>query len=309
MKKLIMCTGLPGAGKSFWAHQMVLEDFNKYGPKSSKVFSVSKDEIRASLEKDGWVWSREAETKDVLPIRDKAIKNAFANGYETVISEDTNFGFKHEPRLRQIAEECDAEFEIKSFLDVDINLCIERDSKREGKAKVGEKVIRGMAAANMIPSPISIDKVESKLDLYIPDENKKGAIICDLDGTLALNNGHRSVYDYTKVDKDDCNFVIKQILETYYRFMEWNIIYLSGRDDSCRDLTNDWMRKFHCPPGRLLMRTTGDKRKDSIIKYEIFNNFIRNEYFVHFVLDDRNQVVQMWRELGLTCLQVADGNF
>lgn len=27
------------------------------------------------------------------------------------------------------------------------------------------------------------------------------------------------------------------------------------------------------------------------------------------VLDDRNKVVKMWRELGLTCLQMAEGDF
>ena|SRR6266853_536221 len=294
-KKLIMTQGLPGSGKDTWARTI------------SRAI-VNKDAIRADLEKSGWVWSH-ANEKDVIKIRDEAIKNFLNNpNVSTVISSDCNFGMKHETRLRELAEENGAEFEIKSFLDVDLNLCIERDSKREGKAKVGEKVIRGMAAANGILEN-GIIPIESKIIPYIPDETKKGAIICDLDGTLALNNGHRNVYDYTKVDQDDCNLVIKQILETYYRFMEWNIIYLSGRDDSCRDLTNDWLRKFHCPPGKLLMRTTGDKRKDSIIKLEIFDQSIRNDYFIRFVLDDRNQVVKMWRELGLVCLQVADGNF
>src|SRR6267154_3380901 len=186
-----MCQGLPGAGKSFWAHQQVLEDFNKNGPKLSKVFSVSKDDIRATLEASGWKWSREAETKDVLPKRDKAIRNAFANGYEIVISEDTNFGYKHEPRLRQIAEECGAEFEIKSFLDVPIATCIERDSKREGKARVGEKVIRGMAEVNNIGVDACMSGVvgckdshppEYQLVPYKPPVARISTIICDLDG-------------------------------------------------------------------------------------------------------------------------------
>jgi hypothetical protein len=57
------------------------------------------------------------------------------------------------------------------------------------------------------------------------------------------------------------------------------------------------------------MRETGDRRKDSIIKKEIFDRHIRDVYNIEFVLDDRNQVVELWRSLGLTCLQVADGDF
>ena len=57
------------------------------------------------------------------------------------------------------------------------------------------------------------------------------------------------------------------------------------------------------------MRKTGDNRKDSIIKEEIYRNLIEPNYNIEFVLDDRNQVVDMWRRIGLTCLQVADGNF
>ena len=57
------------------------------------------------------------------------------------------------------------------------------------------------------------------------------------------------------------------------------------------------------------MRRTYDRRKDCVIKMEIFEQYINNIYFVEFCIDDRTQVVELWRSLGLTCLQVADGNF
>ena len=58
------------------------------------------------------------------------------------------------------------------------------------------------------------------------------------------------------------------------------------------------------------MRDGADLRKDSIVKREFYDNEIRDQYFVEFVLDDRNQVVDMWRkDLGLTCLQVNYGDF
>jgi len=56
------------------------------------------------------------------------------------------------------------------------------------------------------------------------------------------------------------------------------------------------------------MRKAGDNRKDSIVKYEILQELIK-EYYIEYVFDDRDQVVKMWREAGLRCLQVAPGNF
>ena len=58
------------------------------------------------------------------------------------------------------------------------------------------------------------------------------------------------------------------------------------------------------------MRETADFRSDSIIKHEIYQLCIKGKYDVQFVLDDRQKVVDMWRNaIGLTTLQVAEGNF
>jgi hypothetical protein len=58
------------------------------------------------------------------------------------------------------------------------------------------------------------------------------------------------------------------------------------------------------------MRVDQDFRKDAIIKKELFMNNVHNKFFVEFILDDRKQVVDMWRnDLGLTVFQVAEGDF
>ena len=57
------------------------------------------------------------------------------------------------------------------------------------------------------------------------------------------------------------------------------------------------------------MRSTEDNRKDAVVKREIYDNWIKDKYNVLAVFDDRNQCVDMWRGLGLTCLQVDYGNF
>ena len=110
--------------------------------------------------------------------------------------------------------------------------------------------------------------------------------------------------------KDEINQPIWNILKTYDAFSEdQRIILLSGRSAEYRDITEKWLADNGVSYDALFMRAAGDVRKDSIIKEEIYRAEIENKYNVLFVLDDRDQVVQLWRSLGLTCLQVAEGNF
>jgi len=141
---------------------------------------------------------------------------------------------------------------------------------------------------------------------------KEKVIICDIDGTIAIK-GDRGIFDYSKVNLDTVNRPIFQILKSLSKD-DINIIFCSGREDSCGEQTTEWLEdnvlgKFNKKLFRLLMRKTGDFRKDSIIKKEIYHEYIENQYEVLFVLDDRNQVVDMWRSLRITCLQVAKGDF
>ena len=57
------------------------------------------------------------------------------------------------------------------------------------------------------------------------------------------------------------------------------------------------------------MRKSSDSRGDQIVKSEILEKEILPKYNVKLVLDDREKVVRMWRDKGLTCLQVDWGDF
>ena len=87
------------------------------------------------------------------------------------------------------------------------------------------------------------------------------------------------------------------------------IILLSGRPDDCREPTKQFLKKNKIPYDELFMRKSGDQRKDAIIKRELYEENIRDKYNVRFILDDRDQVVDMWRQLGLPCFQVNYGKF
>ena len=62
-------------------------------------------------------------------------------------------------------------------------------------------------------------------------------------------------------------------------------------------------------PSDLYMRKDGDYRPDCIVKREIYEQEIKDKYDVVGVFEDRDSCVKMWRALGLTCFQVADGSY
>ncbi len=97
-------------------------------------------------------------------------------------------------------------------------------------------------------------------------------------------------------------------MDCYCESPSYNIIIVSGRDlGSCGIQTEDWLLNHEIPHQHLFMRSAGDSREDSIIKREILDRLPKDR--IAFVLDDRDQVVKMWRENGLTCLQCAPGAF
>lgn len=89
----------------------------------------------------------------------------------------------------------------------------------------------------------------------------------------------------------------------------FHIIYVSGRPEDYREETLEWLKRHDLNSGPLFMRLPKDYRKDAIVKEEIYRKNIEPFYDVLFCLDDRQQVVDMWREIGLVCLQCAPGDF
>lgn len=283
--KLIMTKGLPASGKSTWAKEQVRKSYGS-------IKRINKDDLRDMI--DAGKWSKNNE-KNILQVRDNIIED-FLNSGISVIVDDTNLAPKHEKRLKQLAKHYNAEFEIKSFLDVPLAECIKRDLSREHS--VGERVIVGMFNQFIKPPAAK----------YKPPQAKPFAILCDIDGTLA-HMVDRGPFDWQQVGSDTLDETIAEILRLYYVTEHATVILFSGRDSICRPETEQWLKDNMVPYHQLFMRGQGDMRKDSIVKREMFDAHIKNEYQVLFVLDDRNQVVEMWRDMGLKCLQVAPGDF
>lgn len=286
MAKVILTKGLPGSGKSTWAKQQCLEKGYK---------RVNKDDLRDML--DAGQWSNKNE-KLVLAVRDAIVKLCLERK-QTVIVDDTNLSPDHEQTMREIAAAYDAVCTIEDFTHVPLEECIKRDQNRPNY--VGEKVIKRMYNKYL------------RKDVEAPeyDPIKEDCVICDIDGTLAIM-GDRSPYNDLEAWKDTPNHTIVNLVRQQLRSRK-HIVFVSGRKDRSLDVTLEWMLNHEIiQPGEnfsIHMRETTDDRPDWIVKKEIYENYIKPYYNVSFVLDDRNQVVEMWRSMGLTCLQVADGDF
>lgn len=279
MSKIIMMKGLPGSGKTTIAKEMYTEN----------TVRVNKDEIRMMM---GTEWSKSNENI-VLLARDSIIGGALEQG-KNVVVDDTNFAPKHEERLRVLAEQFGADL-VVHYVDTPVEECIKRDKLRQNP--VGEDVIMNMYRQFVAPPTPTGD---------MPEDNK--VIIVDIDGTLAHMDGKRNPYDYSKVEGDRCDEVIRDMVNRYYED-KVRVIIVSGRKNDCENETRNWLKDNGVKFDELHMRMRSDTREDSIVKREIFDMYIKPFYNVMFVLDDRNRVVRMWRDVGLKCLQVNEGNF
>lgn len=152
---------------------------------------------------------------------------------------------------------------------------------------------------------------------YVAPPGAETALIVDIDGTLALRGtdpGARLWYDWHRVGEDTVNQPVFELIQALHDAYTEEVIFVSGRKDVCRAETEQWLRQHLSLEGAdpfppLFMRGADDNRQDAIVKREIFDEHIRGKYDIKYVIDDRDQVVRMWRSLGLTVLQVADGAF
>lgn len=158
------------------------------------------------------------------------------------------------------------------------------------------------------------------------------AVIFDLDGTLANIDERRKLatkedgkinFDklfyppYIKLDEPV--WPVINLLGLYLN-QRYKVIIFSGRSDRTLVETKEWLLQhigfetsnIPCKNENVIylrMRKEGTHTPDEELKKNWYNQINKRDYNVHCVFDDRDKVVKMWRSLGLTCFQVAEGNF
>jgi len=142
--------------------------------------------------------------------------------------------------------------------------------------------------------------------------SRQNAIIVDVDGTLALRNlnleNPRGPYEGERVKEDLVNEPIANLI-TSLEFLQFKVLIVTGRDVLYESLTKEWLTEQGIPFDDCFSRPTGSNYSDATVKKSIYLEQIEPFYMVHYVFDDRDSVVKMWRDLNLTCLQVAQGSF
>lgn len=310
--ELVICRGLQASGKTTWAHKWVAED------RANRV-RVNRDELRQMV--DNGVYVEKVTEGRILALRNAAITEALMRGL-SVVSDDTNLSSRNVRDLAKIAHLRGYPWRVQDFTDVSLEECIRRNQHRNAYQEccpteiLADQVIRDTynryLAGRKLPLPVPTpDQLGTMIDQiyqpYLPPLDKPDAIIIDVDGTVALR-GTRDPFDETRVNEDKPNQPVIDVIRLDIAYGRWPI-FVSGRTDKCYTATWAWLNRHVTPEFDLHMREAGDGRMDAIVKSEIFDKYIRDNFNVRRVYDDRNQVVQMWRSLGLTVFQVADGNF
>lgn len=281
--QLLVLKGLPASGKSSYAKELVAQGWKR----------VNKDDLRAMI--DSKKFSRENEK--MIRLAEESLAHRYlSNGFNVVV-DDTNFGYENYWRdFAKTFREGYVQIDFK-FFDVPVMECIERDAGRGDNSVGGEVILR---------------MYNQHLAHKLPKTKLPSCFIFDIDGTLATMTG-RSPYDYTRVSEDAVNTDIAIIFDLLACQRDsaggYKLFIFSGRQTECREDTLAWLERHGIKHDGLYMRPVSDKRKDSEIKRELFEQHIRDKYNVVAVFDDRNQVVDLWRSLGLTCCQVNYGFF
>lgn len=290
-KHLWITVGVSGSGKTTWAREQQASNM--------PCHIICRDDVRVQIlaEKKSrhpsefrwkdWKWKWEKEVDVHLGFKfDAAIKNG-----HNVILADTNLSDRNYRSILDRFQEAGYLIHFQYF-PIDWDTAIERNAHRANG--VSYSVLQQQ-----------FEKWNKLFPEFAPFKNKGhiDSVIVDIDGTVALM-GSRGPYDWHRVGEDEVNYHVVDIVKSLSR--DYEIIFMSGRDGSCREQTVTWLdNTFPNMPYELFMRTAGDQRKDNIVKRELLN-LVDSDFYIAMVIDDRPQVCRMWRQIGLNVVQVAD---
>lgn len=297
----LTCTrGLPGSGKSTWARQQ-------------DAVRANRDDLRMSM--FGRYFGLTFEQENMITEVQQAIAAAALKAGKNVVVDDMHLRPKYLKVWDDFAQKHGAHFRTKEFL-TPVEECQRRDRMRD--RTVGSSVISDLAR-KYLPKGQFLPYTRAQAPEVAPPVEKATfdplldhTIIVDIDGTMTLGPHDRDPYDFTKVSQDLPRRAVVNLVNRLLRD-GYLVTFMSGREDICQFETAEWLEKVidnkHHGQCRLFMRKAGDSRPDAIVKRELFDAHVRGQYNVKFVLDDRDSVVKMWRDLGLACFQVDYGNF
>lgn len=334
--QLIVLIGLPGSSKTEYAKRAIA-DAEFVG---RKMYRVSWDELRKELGHTGAFDRRREEEMKRVSVGRLTLEIQHG-GYQDAIIDNTNLSDSTRNMWRGVAQRLGLTY-IEHEIQIDVRIAVQRDEYRPGDAQVGRAVIERMALfADKIEFPWGLDLGRKNIVLVdvdgtLADNTHRAAEyrapqkcgVCDGFKTVPiLREGQinakcvschgtglrkKNWYEFYKgVSGDAPKQAIVDLVATL-RAKGYIICIVSGRPIKFLELevgkqTVAWLKEHGVSYNHIFMRQSADKRDDTIVKKEILDKLPKDR--VAYVLDDRSSVVKMWREAGLTCLQVAEGDF
>lgn len=287
-QKCIVLRGLIASGKSTWAEQFIKDNQN--------YKRVNRDSFRTML--SNYTFNDENE-KLVQCLWEESIVSILKNKYNLILDEMNLSENTYNKNINFIKKVCpEVEIEVREF-PITLQEAIERDKKRS--FVIGEKVIKNTYKKY---EPILLQMLERQKS---KKENLIDCYIFDVDGTTCNRHESRDIYDGSKAHLD---YEVKPVT-TIIRLLNFyntykpeivkkiDVIILSGREDKYRKITEEWFENKNLRYNELYMRSTGDKRRDSIVKKELYTKYIEDKYNVLGVFDDRLQVLDECWQKGL----------
>lgn len=284
MAKLTIMLGLPASGKSTYAKSLL--------EKAGKTVRINKDLLCTMLHFDKFTGKNKAITHETA----QALALGFLKKGTSVIVDDTNLNPKTVQSWKTLAKMANAKIEYGDMTHIPLAECIVRDSTRE--KKVGKDVIVNMAL---------------RTGMY---ELKGPIVICDLDGTLCDTSKRQRFLEGPKKDwksffedipNDEPRAHVRRALIQAFNGGA-TIVYVSGRPEKYKQQTLAWLKK-HCLNfhATIIMRRDGDNRPDTEVKQDILDTYFPDKEDIACVIDDRPNVIRMWKSNGLIVVDVGDG--
>lgn len=305
MSKLIIVRGIQGSGKSTWAKAWAKEE-------PTKRIRWNQDDLRNMF---GEYWVPEREKTGMLKILKEAFVAKAMKSDLDIVMDDMNLNPSTLTEIKSLVDKYNLlysknyEIETKTFY-TPVDECIRRDAQRSNP--IGASVIK--ATWKRYRDMLLKEQNEEFAKQFLePNYSKSNIVIFDLDGTIAYNVKGRPFYGKgcaEGISKDVADPRMLELIHTI-RAAGRKVGFLTGREDTpeIRKATEDWLKAHGIDAWEfLLMRPQKTFDAGDVCKENLYHEFIEPKYNVIAVYEDSQKVVNMWRKLGILCLQPNDGN-